>query len=64
MIGAHHSVLEKHGSPLDRAIAKSFVSPTKRDAMELEDVAVIGDYMMNFHRVSSIDNNFRLCGSK
>ena len=31
--------------------------------MELKDVTVIGDYVMNFHWVSSICNHLWLCGS-
>ena len=61
MICRHHSVLEKHRPSLDRGpVLKSRISPSVRDAMQLEDVSVTGDDVMNFHRVSSISDNLRL----
>ena len=61
MVGPHHSVLEENRLSLNcSSVFKSCVSLSVWDAVELEDVAVIGNYVMDFNWISSTGNNLRL----
>ena len=66
MICTHHPVLEKNGSSLDKcAVFVGIRIPLSvRDPMELQNVSVFSNNMMNFHRISSINNYLWLGFSK
>lgn len=65
MISAHHSVLEKNGSALDRCrVTDSSTSSSMRNPVKFENVTIISHHMMYFDRITSTSDNLRLENKK
>lgn len=60
MVSGHHAVLQKDGLAMKRPVFETRVTFSERYAMQFKDVPIIGDNMMDFQRIPSIDNYVRL----